>query len=327
MRAKFAVLFLFILSLANAQMAERFVFYNVENAFHPAWDSLNPDREFSKAGTKDWDSTKYYHKLNQIAKVILSLSQENYETPALIGLAEVECRQVLADLIRRPSLKKLDYQFVHYESPDRRGIDVALIYRKSKLKLIESKALPYSFPQDSSYRSRDMLYAKFYHQDLDTLNFLINHWPSRYGGKEKSEPRRLAAAKNAFEFLGALPFDNLIVMGDFNDEPQDSSIKFLGNRLKVENLMLKLETSMGSHRYKGDWAYLDQILFRSTQNKGKELVIDTAAVHQVEFLLEPDMRFPGNKPFRSFKGSFYQGGFSDHLPVYVDIKQKQTQPQ
>ncbi len=301
------------LSAQNLNLA----FYNVENLFHPSVDSLNTDKEFTPMGSKSWDTAKYYTKLNQISKVILALGDATYEPPSLIGFAELESSKVLDDLIHRPALKKVDYQWVHYDSPDRRGIDVGLIYRKGQLKLIKSEPLRYFNESEPNYTSRDILYAQFTSLIGDTLNIFVCHWPSRYGGKEKSQPRRIAAAHvllSKIETLGKGA--KVIVMGDFNDEPSDESLNLLEVKASMQVLMKTLDPSIGSHRYKGHWAYLDQFVV----SENLKTRIDTFNTFKAPFLLQDDDRYPGKQVYRSFKGNFFQGGFSDHLPIFLLIK-------
>ncbi|WP_421753704.1 endonuclease/exonuclease/phosphatase family protein [Croceimicrobium sp.] len=308
-------------------MGQRCVFYNVENLFYPEWDSLNPDQEFTPDGAKEWTAAKYFTRIQRLSKVILSLSDSSFQAPALVGMAEIEEARVLNDLIHRSALAKIPYQYVHYDSPDRRGIDVGLIYRKDLFRLIDSKTLPFYWPEIPEYRSRDMLYAQFEDSLHRPWHFVICHWPSRYGGQQSSEPKRLAAAKILSVFLDSLklgPEEILIVMGDFNDEPNDKSLKYLGGKPehpRLYNLMASKDQNGGSHRYKGDWAYLDQILIRPEM---QEWTIHCAAF-EAPFLMEEESKLPGYKPRRAFKGPFFSSGYSDHLPVYIDLIIK-TQP-
>lgn len=250
------------------------------------------------------------------------MSDSTLESPALMGFAELESAQVLSDLLEKSPLFKLNYQFVHYDSPDRRGIDVGLIYRKDLLRLVNSQTIRYVNPSEPEYRSRDMLYAEFEAKDGRHFHFVICHWPSRSGGQEASEPRRLQAAKLLGQFVDSLAdesADPIILMGDFNDAPSNKSMHYLADSLaglRFHNLMLDLNQELGSHRYRGEWAYLDQILVRDEYQK----CIQQAATYSAEFLLEEETNYPGFKPKRAFKGSFLGDGYSDHLPVFVDYK-------
>ena len=201
-------------------------FYNLENLFHPSDDSLTADEEFTPEGARHWSEYKYRVKINQMAKAILSLGE--WESPAIIGLEEVECRQVVQDLIESRVLSKYPYRLVHYESPDRRGIDVALIYRRDLFELIYSMPVRLSKPGEGDLRTRDMLYVKGIASNSDTLHLVVCHWPSRYGGQASSEPRRVLASKIlgylVDSLLSADPQANIIIGGDFNDEPLNQSM-------------------------------------------------------------------------------------------------------
>jgi len=234
-----------------------------------------------------------------------------------VAFAEIESKQVLIDLIENQPIRKIDYQLVHYDSPDRRGIDVGLIYRKDRLKLLNSKAIPYFCDSIPDYNSRDMLYASFTIPEGDTLQFLICHWPSRYGGQEASEFKRLCAAHTLLDFSDSLKTQSkspFIIIGDFNDSPKDSSMRLLSNAGRFINLMDELPEAQGSHRYKGEWAYLDQALI--SEDYGE--YVQSFGVFNAPYLLEEESKFPGYRPKRAFRGTFFTDGFSDHLPIYLD---------
>jgi endonuclease/exonuclease/phosphatase family metal-dependent hydrolase len=301
----------------------------VENLFHPSVDSLNgnPDQSFTPEGDYQWHFGSYYERINRLAKVLINLSDSSFQSPALMGLAEVECQEVLEDLRLKSPLRKLDYQWVHYDSPDRRGIDVAILYRRDLLRLIDSKKIPFVWPKEKEYRSRDMLYAKFKTKAGTYLQVIICHWPSRYGGQAASEPKRLQAARILGRFCDSIALinqDPILIMGDFNDGPGDKSLSYLCDSLQnigFENLMKSLNPALGSHRYQGNWEYLDQILIRRDSSSR----LAKAQVFRADFLLEEETKFPGYKPKRAFKGRFFTTGFSDHLPIYLDYHPA-TQP-
>ncbi len=308
----------------NAQNTYRFVFYNVENLFHPSNDSLINDEEFTPEGRKHWSFYRYHQKLNKTAKVCLALSST--KVPALMAMAELESELVLEDLLKTEVLDQFNYQYVHYNSPDRRGIDVGLIYDKDQLRLIYSQAFPLRLASDSNFRSRDILYTQFVSLGGDSLDLFTCHWPSRYGGQEASEYKRIAAAqllKEKVDSLQSRGRTKIIVMGDLNDEPSNKSLQEIVKAKKeisakddLKNLMLSLDLSKGSHRYKGQWAYLDQIIISSEVNN----VLGEFGCFEAPFLLEEDQRYPGQQPFRTYKGMRYNEGFSDHLPIYLDLK-------
>ena len=314
----------FLLSSLSAQSVHRFVFYNVENLFHPTNDSLINDEEFTPEGNKFWSFYRYHQKLNKTAKVCLAMSTD--KVPALMAMAELESEMVLEDLLKTEILDKYNYQYVHYNSPDRRGIDVGLIYDKDQLRLIYSQAFPLTIAEDSNFRSRDILLTQFVSTGGDSLDIFTCHWPSRYGGQEASEFKRLAAAqllKSKIESLQAQGRTKILVLGDLNDEPTNKSVEEIVNAKKeisaqgdLKNLMLSLDAAKGSHRYKGQWAYLDQIIISAELNE----VLEDFGCFSAPFLLEEDSRYPGQQPFRTYKGMRYNEGFSDHLPIYADFE-------
>ncbi len=309
--------------ILNAQESYRFAFYNVENLFHPTDDSLVNDEEFTPEGIKGWSFYRYYDKLNKTAKVCLAMSTDR--VPALLGMAELENEMVLADLIKTEVFAKYNYQFVHYNSPDRRGIDVGLIYDKDQLQLVYSQAFPLLIPSDSSFRSRDVLFSQFLSLGGDSIDVFICHWPSRYGGQEASEYKRIAAAKLVREKVDSLQAhgrSNILIMGDLNDEPTNISVseilragKELGESSDLKNLMLSLDAAEGSHRYKGQWAYLDQLIV----SQGLVDKVGEFGCFRAPFLLEEDKRYPGMQPYRTYLGMRYNEGFSDHLPIFIDL--------
>ncbi len=311
------------------------LFYNVENLFDTIDDPQKRDEEFTPEGSKHWNYYRYRDKLEHIAKVMMNT--ESWSPPAVAGFCEVETRGVVEDLVNRTSLVKFNYGVVHRESPDERGIDVALIYRKDLLKIIGSKGLHVRFPYDPEDRTRDILLATGVMAD-DTIHFFVNHWPSRYGGLEASQPDRIEAAKvlrKAVDSLLAIdPMKKIIIMGDFNDGPENVSIrKVLGATGFIDSLgksgilfdfmyELKFKEGLGTHRYRGVWNTLDQfivspgILFAKKKWKAGP---EDARILDLPFLLVEDTRNPGSMPFRTYAGARYLGGYSDHLPILLTL--------
>lgn len=320
---------------AQQNAYQRVAFYNLENLFHPDNDSLTTDGEFTPEGRRNWSYYRYHEKLNHMAKAILSIGE--WQAPSIVGLAEVENHQALQDLINTDVLKKLNYKIVHFESPDRRGIDVGMIYRDDRFTPIVSKPIPIKIPSDPNFVTRDILYCKGTFNHSDTVHLFFCHWPSRYGGQAKSEPKRIKAAatlKRITDSISRLPYPTYIIAsGDFNDEWNNISLqdtlaaKSLDNKSSTGliNLMATLPPTEGSHRYRGTWSYLDQIIVSSSffENQAISIKNNTAKVVDHEFLLTTDDRYPGKVPFRTFIGLKYQGGFSDHLPVFIDLQFKQ----
>ncbi len=333
------ILFTTTLSLvrdAEAQQRFRIMFYNVENLFDTSDDSLTADEEFLPGGPRNWNNRKFYDKLNRIYKVIISVG--GWELPAVVGLAEVENRFVLERLVYDTPLKNFGYRIIHHDSPDRRGIDVALLYREGFFMPLHEEVIPVRFLSDTASTTRDILYVKGLLGGVEMIHIFVNHWPSRYGGYMATvEKRNHAAAVLKSEtdsLLGINPEMAVLIMGDFNDDPVDESLSKILHAHKPEgdptdsllyNLMLSHKTDKipGTLKYRGNWNMFDQIIVSGNLLKaGKILQVNEgmAHIHFEEFLLEPDDAFPGRKPFRTFTGYRYHGGFSDHLPVYTDIR-------
>lgn len=314
----------------------RVMFYNVENLFDTFNDSLTKDDEFLPDGVKAWSYRRYEEKLNNIYKVITAVG--GWEMPEIIGFCEVENRLVLEDLIKKTPLRKNQYEIVHENSPDARGIDVGLIYRKDKFKYIEHKAMRVVFPFDTTIKTRDILYVKGAVLGKDTLHIFVNHWPSRLGGQAKSEPRRLYVASVIRSKIDSLykvePNAKVIVMGDLNDYATDKSVvevlKAKGTEAEVGatdlfNYMAAISKDwhIGTHKYQGHWGTLDQIIVSSPllkETRVGKLYSHNASIFAARFLLIEDRRNMGLEPFRTYAGPKHIGGFADHLPIYIDLK-------
>ena len=313
----------------------RVVSYNLENYFDPFNDSLTNDEEFTPEGDRHWTWDKYKDKQNKIYKVLSAIG--GWELPEIVGLYEVENEFVLKDLLKSTPLKWRNYEIVHKESPDARGIDVAMLYRSDKFKLIKSEFIKIVFPFDTAKKTRDILYAKGVTKDFDTLNIFVNHWPSRLGGQTESEMNRQAVSKILRNKIDSIfssnPLSNIIIMGDFNDEPENTSITETlkaGHNYdslvsgQIYNLAwhMKEKKGMGSLKYQGEWGLIDQIMVSSSllmKTNSIYTSVDNAKVFKADFLTELDDAFIGNKPFRTFVGFKYHGGFSDHYPIYLDL--------
>ena len=309
--------------------AIRIGFYNVENLFDTQNDPLKKDDAFTPEGDYRWTEYRLRAKTTALAKVIRNMG--GWEPIEVLGMCEVENRFVLEKLISHPILANVGYQIAHIESPDWRGIDVAAIYRADKFTLLYQRAIPVTLPNNPNFTTRDILYLKGL-AIKDTIHLFFNHWPSRYGGQMKSEPNRIAAAQILRTTIDSItqihPKSNVIVMGDFNDEWDNISIREnLGagpakENPQLINLMPELPSDFGTHRFQGVWAYLDQIIVvPHLLNLEHSLYIRGTKAHvfREKYLLEKDEKYAGLKPFRMYSGFRYQGGYSDHLPIYVDV--------
>lgn len=311
----------------------RAMFYNCENLFDAEDDSLTNDADFLPNGNYNWSKYRYWEKLERISKVISAVG--GWESPALVGLCEIENTHVLLNMAYQSSLKVHKYSIAHFESPDARGIDVALLYRPEKFWLVSSMPIQIKFPFDTLSKTRDILYVKGIVLDLDTLHVLINHWPSRLGGQAASQVRRnfVASVLKLYtdSIMKADSCAKILILGDFNDNPIDESILNVLDarptdsyeRSSLVDLMNSKENPLKTHFYKGstgvEWSTLDQIIISpSLFGSCVGLKAGPAKVFKDDFLLEEDES--GNKiPKRTFKGMKYNGGFSDHFPVYVDL--------
>jgi hypothetical protein len=311
------------------------MFYNTENLFDTKDDTLKNDEEFLPDGDRRWDNHKFYNKLNNIAKVIIAAGE--WQPPAIVGLCEIENRYVLNQLVYETLLKKSGYAIIHQESPDWRGIDVAMLYRKEVFSPDTFFTIPVHFPFDPESKTRDILYVKGRLDGTDTLHIFVNHWPSRYGGYLETKPKRAFAAgllrHKVDSLCGIRPESKMVILGDFNDNPSDESMLQLlqaengadHNRCQLVNLMSIYEQdhAVGTLKYRENWDVFDQVIVSSNLLNGEtglKVKAGRALIYQPGFLLEKDERFLGEKPFRTYHGFEYQGGFSDHLPVYIDLE-------
>lgn len=314
----------------------RIMFYNTENYFDTFNDSLTRDDDFTPTGKQFWGKTKFLKKRNNLFKVILALGEGN--PPIAVGLCEIENRYVLNELCFNTPLRKYNYKIIHYESPDPRGIDVALLYRTDFLKPLSSRAIHVSYSPNPDFKTRDILYTQILLKQIDTLHLFINHWPSKLSGEQESQPLRDAAALAlrtvTDSILNYNPNANIIIMGDFNDEPLSYSISQTLNTQSTDdtlkpkeliNLMAEKTGKEGSHNYQRKWSLLDQIIVSDNllKNENKlNIYTKQAHIYKAPFLLIKDFKSLDEKPFRTYSGPRYLGGFSDHLPVWIEIETK-----
>lgn len=307
----------------------RLMFYNVENLFDTFNDSLAGDDEFLPRGIRRWNSGRYYDKISSIFKTITAAG--DWDPPALIGLCEVENRKVLEDIIYGTNLSKYDYAILHSDSPDPRGIDVCLLYRKDIIAIISHRFMIPEIMGQGRFTSRSVLYAKCIIAG-DTLHLFINHWPSRRGGVLAGEAQRLMIAEmikaGSDSIASSSPRNTRIIMiGDFNSTPDDNVIGLLSGSyesgLTMVNLASGQPSKEGSYRYMGTWELIDQaIVSAELLNCSKGLFTDRSMfrVFRPDFLLVKDPAYPGESPFSTYSGYRYRGGYSDHLPVLLDLK-------
>ncbi|WP_243347993.1 endonuclease/exonuclease/phosphatase family protein [Parabacteroides sp. FAFU027] len=311
-----------------AQENLRVMFYNTENLFDCRHDSLKNDQDFLPEGKYHWSHTRYRNKLNNIAKVITAVGE--WQIPALVGLCEVENDSVLIDLTHHSPLKNLSYRYVMTHSADARGIDLALLYQRDQFRLLGYNA--YHVPL--RYPTRDILHVTGQVINHDTLDIFVCHFPSRLGGEDQSNGHRIAAAKvlreKADSVISVRMHPSVVILGDFNDYPDNESLfKILGAKSPTEvssiyaNLMYPMldDREHGSHKFQSDWGVLDQIIVNRALLQSSRISVKEgkAQIFRAPFLLEEDKTNGGERPLRTFLGFRYQGGFSDHLPVWMDL--------
>jgi predicted extracellular nuclease len=289
-------------------------FYNVENLFDTLDTPDKNDSEYLPSSSKKWNTERYNEKLSHINTVFGVLNN-----PIIIGLCEIENEAVVRDVVENGSMKST-HGVVHFECLDMRGIDNAIIYDSTVLTMMESGFIRFDMPGNSS-PSRDIVWAKF-KQGNTVILAMVNHWPSRRGGQIESEPKRLIAATAAKAFVDSVliadPIAKIVFMGDLNDYPDNRAPQMISKSLKS---MITADSGKfgGSHNYRGEWNVLDHIMVSSNfiKKKGIHVKKKSGIIHSDKFLLDT---YKGNiVPFRTYGGKKYLAGYSDHLPVSIEI--------
>ncbi len=307
----------------------RLMVYNVENLFDTRDDSLTNDNDFLPYGVMKWTYQRYQRKINALYKTIVAAGMEY--PPEIVAFCEVENRKVLEDLVNGTYLSKFKYRIIHEDSPDLRGIDVCLIYRAESLKMIDYRYWIPAAVKKEDFFSRSVLCARFVFH-ADTLHVIINHWPSRRGGVLAGRPLRSLISAMVREKADSISrctgsSGKIIIAGDFNCTPDDNEIAALISReengAKLSDLSVNLaEAGSGTYRYRGTWEMIDQVIVSESLLSGRKGLFTTPAMLSVfrpDFLLGKDPKYPGMSPFSTYRGYKYQGGFSDHLPVLLDL--------
>ena len=303
-------------------------FYNLENLFDLNDDVHTNDNDFLKTSAKKWTHKRFENKLRKLGYAISLIGKtETKKHPAIIGVCEVESNLVLNNLMTSKHLANLPYDFVHYDSPDERGIDVALIYDTTVFKVRTSETFTVHLVDEKGQPdyTRDILLVSglFYGENI---HFIVNHWSSRREGQKETENKRLASSQKVGEIINHLRQQNkdskIIVMGDFNDDPSNASIKNLVENYNLFNPMKTLRSfSRGTSKHNRQWNLFDQILFTTNFFEPKDNVLqyEDANIFDEDFLKSFGGKFKGT-PFRTYVGKRYNGGYSDHFPVYMTLK-------
>lgn len=337
MKKTISITFLYfvLISLASSQTNYRVMFYNVENLFDTVKDSTKSDDDFLPYGEMKWTSWRYWEKLKNITRVITAVGQ--MQSPSLVGLCEVENDSVLFDLTRRSPLRAQGYEYIATNSSDDRGIDVALLYQPAHFRLLQKHEYIVSLKGKHARPTRNILHASGKVIDGSILDVFVVHMPSRYGGQLESEPHRLEVASllrgKVDSIFNLSSNHNIIILGDFNDYPDNKSVhevlraKSL-NEFHSDNELYNMffhrakEKNFGSYYFQGRWGILDQIIVSGSllkDNNSVSIKNREAHIFKADFLLEEDKKYGVQKPFRTYLGPRYVGGFSDHLPVYLDL--------
>ncbi len=306
-------------------------FYNVENLFDTENNEFTLDKDYTPDGGFQWSQDRYQRKIQNLSKVVSKIGlKESKLPPIFIGLSEIENKTGLTDLILSEKLKPFGYDFVHYDSPDERGIDVAFLYQKEYFELIYSDTYTLYLTDNENNRdyTRDILLVSGKLFD-EVVYIIINHWPSRSGGTKISENKRIKASNLVQEIIANIYKENespnIIIMGDFNDEPNSKSVKNILMNSELINPMLGLQSNkVGSVKYHGKWYLFDQIIISQSFLSNSKLKFLSAQVFDDYFLQEPRGRRKG-APKRTFIGKWHQGGFSDHFPVLAYFKKVNLQ--
>jgi hypothetical protein len=340
---RFTTVLLFTIVIISASYAQKknfrvalVGFYNLENLFDTIHTEGKNDYDFTPTGPYKYNSTIYYNKLDHLADAISEIGVD--KTPdglAMFGVAEIECASVLHDLALTEKLKSRNYKYVHYESPDTRGIDVGLMYNPRYFKVISSAPLFVQLPLNGkdSYFTRDILYVKGVFGG-DTVHVFVNHWPSRVGGEERSMSSRAAAAQvcktKADSILAINPFSKIIAMGDLNDDPISPSIAITMNaKAKAEEVQLAdifnpwislYKKGIGTMAYQDSWGLFDQVMISGAwlDKNQKGFFYQNATIFNAGFLIQKTGKFK-NYPKRTWDGITYNYGYSDHFPVYITL--------
>ncbi|MCM1291335.1 MAG: endonuclease/exonuclease/phosphatase family protein [Prevotella sp.] len=310
-------------------------FYNLENLFDTINNNGKYDLEFSPKGKRQWDGHKYWKKLEKLSYAISQMTTPvTPNGPAVIGVSEIENITVLNDLVKQKSIADWNLQVVHHDSPDRRGVDVGLLYNPKQFKLLKVTNHTLNIPDKPYFKTRDQMCVVGL-MGGQRIAIIVNHWPSRYGGQEQSSPLREAAASLTKSIADSLlnidPSMAIVVMGDLNDDPSDKSCAQVLNAKKKENEVTKggffnpfwqkLDDGIGSYIYRGGWDLFDQIIvnYNLLPEGASKLKFYKAEVLNKPFLLQTTGQYKGYT-LRTYSGGVWMDGYSDHLPTEIYLR-------
>lgn len=343
-RSFFILIILLTISFTEIVPQDNFrvMFYNVENLFDTNDNPEKDDDDFLPKGFMKWTPWKYWKKLRNITSVITAVG--GIQSPALVGICEVENDSVIIDLIKQSPLRAQGYEYIITNSSDIRGINIALLYQKHLFKLLESNEYKIEFKNKKRNPTRNILHATGLLLNSDTLDVYVCHFPSRSGGIKETKEARIESSTVLRGKVDSLLIirenANIIIMGDFNDTPENLSLsntlsafsidKQLKGKTKIEpekqlfNMFFSsdFKKEQGTYKYQGRWEIIDHLIVSGNMlNKENSIRVknNEAYIFNESFLFEVDEKYYGDKPYRTNIGPRYNGGFSDHLPVYLDI--------
>lgn len=293
----------------------RILFWNTENLFHPDDDAGSGDDPFTPGGIRKWTYFRYHTKISQLAKVILACG--GWNSPDAICLCEIENEKVLRDIINHPLLRKLNYSFIHRDSPDHRGMDVAILYRTEVLDCIDTAWIKIMNRRDEVLPTREIL-SVIMSDKNDTIIVMMNHWSSKYGGAIESEEKRMLEARTLSKAVDSLlkihPHSTLIIGGDLNESRQSPAVSSLSASTNLHYLAARGEAR--SYKYQGKWESIDHVLISENAISQRFCL----KIISASYLLEKDEKYTGEMPFRTYRGYAYNGGVSDHLPLLLTFR-------
>ena len=336
----FTVLFVALFAAGIAQKPYKIVFYNFENLFDTINDPDTYDEEFTPEGAKGWNSIKYNKKVGNLERVLFDIAAQDRDFPIVIGVSEIENRNVMEDVIAQPKLASANYRIVHFDSPDARGVDVGFYYRPDRFRLEGSAPIPFRMPELPNFRTRDFV-TMWGTIDDEPFFFLVSHWPSRLGGKEASDPKRISAARQIRAIVDsvqqAVPAAKVVVMGDLNDDATDASVvEGLSAKGRVKDLtpgdmfnpfIALLKAGYGTLAYRDAWNLFDNIIVSGNlvdAPAGTLRLLKAGSskfyggIFNRPYMIQREGQYMGY-PLRTFVGNNFQNGFSDHFPVYIYI--------
>lgn len=319
---------LWLLPLA-AQSPFRILEYNVENLFDCRHDAGHEDEEFLPEGARHWNTYKYRRKLNALTKVVAAVGE--HRIPDVVVFCEVENDTVIRDLCQRSALRSLGYRYVVTDSEDARGIDIAVLYQPGTFRLLSCDTVRISSRRAGFAPTRDLLYLQGRLISGDTLHLVACHLPSKYSGTRAADRHRLLAASTVASVCDSIlhchPQGLLVVTGDFNASASEKLFRSelgvaCGLRLLPELPLKDVRRVEGTYRYQGYWSSLDHFLVSEALCHPSSSVVLKDSVSRIAdfpFLLQTDEKYGGVKPFRTYLGPRYLGGYSDHLPLWLDL--------